>query len=278
MGILVSLPVSLILLWIVLAPKKTDPFPKGGLLRLFVAGAICTVVASVLYFILAAALTVSRIGTDAAAQIVNALKTDPNSVPALLASIKSARAQTPLQVLFATFITAGLLEELCKYFAGRAAIRKEGMIRTRMDAVICFAVVAITFEVLENILYGQGDVVTALVRNLVPVHFSCGVIMGWYFGKSLATGKKVYRFAAVLVPAAIHTLYDTALSLMPAGEAGGDESIFIILGLAAFAGAFVLSVVTAVKLVRWRRKGTLAAPLPGAAVEAAAPAAEELQP
>lgn len=37
MGIIISLPVSLLLFWLVLKPKKADPFPKGGLWRLLIA-------------------------------------------------------------------------------------------------------------------------------------------------------------------------------------------------------------------------------------------------
>ena len=62
----------------------------------------------------------------------------------------------------------------------------------------------------------------------------------------------------------IHTLYDTALKLMPAGESveeNSTDTIFIILGLLAFVAAFVMTIVVIVKLVRWRKKGTLDVPV-----------------
>lgn len=264
MGVIISLPVSLLLLWIVLKPKKNDPFPPKGLWRLLIAGAISTVFAAILYQFLSMLLVAIRIGPDNFMEILGKLRSDPAGADALMQSM-SAKQRSPLWTLFTTLVTAGLLEELCKYFACRGAIRKEGMIRTWMDAVISFTVVALAFEILENLLYGgQYGVATAILRNLAPVHFSCGVIMGWYFGKSLMTGQKKYRWAAVLVPAVIHTLYDTALRLLPAdelAEESGGDMIFIILGLLAFAAAFVMTVVVVVKLVRWRKKGTLDLPV-----------------
>ena len=268
MAIIISLPVSLLLLWLVLRPKKVDPFPRGGLRRLLVAGAVCTLAAGILYAVLAAALVLIRIGPDTAREIFRLLRDDPAAAAELMDSLRaSISARTPLWTLFTTFVTAGLLEELCKYFACRAVIdRKKEMVSTWMDAVICFAVVAIVFEFLENLLYsGENGVVTAIIRNLTPLHFCYGVIMGWYFGKSLVTGEKKYRWASVLVPTLIHTLYDTALNLMPVDESAEELStgdfLFILLGLLAFLAAMILSIVVAVKLVRWQKKGMLNVPV-----------------
>ena len=41
---IISLPISLLLLWLVLKPKKGDPFPKGGMMRLLIAGVISAIV------------------------------------------------------------------------------------------------------------------------------------------------------------------------------------------------------------------------------------------
>ena len=265
MGIIISLPVSLLLLWLVLKPKKNDPFPKGGLARLFLAGALSTILSSVVYLLLVGLILAIRIGPERITQLVDMFRTDPAGVPALLESISPSRERSPLYVLFTTLITAGLLEELSKYIAARAAIRRKDMVRTWMDAVICFTVVGLTFEVLENILYAQQNgILTAVIRNLVPVHFCCGVIMGWYYGKSLVTGKKKYCWAALLVPVAIHTFYDTALNLMASAdspEMTDSGVIFGMLGLLAFAAAIAMTVITIVKLVKWRKKGTLDVPV-----------------
>ena len=266
MGIFISLPVSLILLWLILRPKKDDPFPTGGFMRLVIAGAVCTIVSSALSLILAFVYFVIRVGPETVSQLVELLRTDPQSVPAFLESINAGSRFLPLLALAKSFITVGLLEELAKYLAGRWAIRKGDMVRTWMDSVICFAVVGLTFEVLENILYAQQtDVITAVIRNLTPIHFCCCVIMGWFFGRALVKEEKVYRWAAVLFPAMIHTFYDTALLLMGSAavaEDTGDVGLeYGLLGIVAFVGAFFLTVIVIVKIVRWQKKGTLAVPV-----------------
>ena len=264
MGIIISLPISLLLLWLVLKPKKNDPFPKGGLARMVIAGLLCTFVAGILSQVFSLILVAIRIGPANLTEVINKLRSDMAGATELMQSL-SPKGRSPLWTLFTTLITAGLLEELCKYFACRVAIRKEGMLRTWMDSVICFTVVGLVFQILENFLYGgQYGVITAIFRNLAPGHFIFGVMMGWYFGKYLITGEKKYRFQSILWPAVIHTLYDTALKLMPAGESveeNSSDTIFIILGLLAFVAAFVMTIVVIVKLVRWRKKGTLDVPV-----------------
>ena len=265
MGIIISLPVSLLLFWLVLKPKKADPFPKGGLWRLLIAGALSTVVAAILSQTFSLIIAAIRIGPANVAETINRMRTDMAAAGDFLQSLSFNKKRSPLMTLLSTMITAGLLEELCKYYACRAAIRKKGMVRTWMDALICFTAVGLTFQILENLVYGGSyGIIVAILRNLAPGHFIFGVIMGWYYGKYLIAGEKTYRFQCILWPALIHTLYDTALKLMPAGESveeNSSDTIFIILGLLAFVAAFVMTIVVIVKLVRWRKKGTLDVPV-----------------
>lgn len=269
MALILSLPVSLLLGWLLLRIKRDDPFPKGGVRRLLLAGAVSAVAACILYAVLAAALVLIRIGPNTAGELIRLLRDDPAAAAERMNSLSAAlHAPSPLWTLFTTFVTAGLQEELCKYLACRIVIdEKKEMVRTWMDAVICFALVALSFELFENLLYGgENGVITAIIRNLTPLHFCCGVIMGWYFGKSLVSGEKKYRRAAILAPTLIHTLYDTALNLMPMGESDAaelstSEVLFILFGLLAFLAAMILSIVVVVKLVRWKKKGTLNVPV-----------------
>ena len=65
------------------------------------------------------------------------------------------------------------------------------MVRSWMDAVICFAVVGITFEFLENIVFGlNSDFLSALMRSIAAAHTVFGVIMGYFYGKYRVTGEK----------------------------------------------------------------------------------------
>ena len=271
MGIIISLPVSLLLFWLVLKPKKADPFPKGGLWRLLIAGALSTVVAAILSQTFSLIIAAIRIGPANVAETINRMRTDMAAAGDFLQSLSFNKKRSPLMTLLSTMITAGLLEELCKYFACRVAIRRKGMVRTWMDALICFTAVGLTFQILENLVYGGSyGIIVAILRNLAPGHFIFGVIMGWYYGKYLIAGEKTYRFQCILWPALIHTLYDTGLNLMPNYDAdAGTGQIYIAMGLLAFVGAFVMAVIIIVKLVRWHKDGKLDTPIPDASGEPA---------
>ena len=252
MGIIISLPISLLLLWLVLKPKKDDSFPKGGLWRLLIAGAISTILSAILSQVLSLSLAAIRIGPGTFFDAIQTFRSDPAKGNELMANLSANKVPSPLWTLFTTLITAGL--------------RKEGMIRTWMDVVICFTVVGLTFQVLENLLYGgQYGIFVAIFRNLAPGHFIFGVIMGWYYGKYLITGEKKYRIQSIFWPALIHTLFDTALRLMPSSKEGAAltavDKLYIVLGLLAFVAAFISAIVIVVKLVNWRKKGTLNQPV-----------------
>ena len=111
MGMFMSMPVSLILLWLILRPKKDDPFPTGGFMRLVIAGAVYTIVSSALSLILAFVYFVIRVGPETVSQLVELLRTDPQSVSAFLESINAGSRFLPLLALAKSFITVGLLEE-----------------------------------------------------------------------------------------------------------------------------------------------------------------------
>ncbi|MBQ5443108.1 MAG: dihydrodipicolinate synthase family protein [Oscillospiraceae bacterium] len=60
----------------------------------------------------------------------------------------------------------------------RLCLRKPGVMNTRMDALVCGAIVGLAFQVLEDLSYASGNVVTAIFRAITPFHFTFGVIMG----------------------------------------------------------------------------------------------------
>lgn len=114
--------------------------------------------------------------------------------------------------LISMFFTAGLLEEGLKFLTCRAAIRKEGMVRTWMDSVVAFSVVGITFEFLENIAFGMdSDFLSALMRAIAAAHTVFGVIMGYFFGKYLVTGQKKFAWISFVVPVVYHTVTNSLL-------------------------------------------------------------------
>lgn len=106
--------------------------------------------------------------------------------------------------------------------------------------------VSLGFATLENIMYvlGSADVdvkggfVTGVVRmfTAVPAHAICGVIMGYFFGKSKFEDehKQKNLALALIAPAAFHGAYDffAFLNWMPGIIIGAVLSLAVGINLA----------------------------------------------
>ena len=130
---------------------------------------------------------------------------------------------TVFYMFLENFIGVALVEEVCKYFAGRIPTWKNKNFDFKFDGVVYMVASAVGFAVLENILYVmQGGIKVALMRAVlsVPAHVTCGIFMGLYYGKSkyaavhLQSGKaQLYTFLSIFVPMLIHGFDDFCLSL-----------------------------------------------------------------
>ena len=130
------------------------------------------------------------------------------------------------------------------------------MIRTRMDAVAAFAIVGITFEMLENIAFGmEMDFINALGRSLACAHFIFGVIMGFFYGKYLETGLKKYRLLSIVVPVFYHALTNALMS------SAQINKIFNILGTSAAISHILVTIVMVIIVLRWQKNRTLDVPV-----------------
>jgi len=247
---LVGLPVSLFLYWLVLRPKKDAPFPKGGLLFLLIAGAASVAISTVLTLPISAVMALLRTGaiTDPVGWL-QTIQADPGSFKETLENSTASDAVELAWHVANMFFGAGLLEEGLKFLTGRIATKREGMIRTWMDSVVSFAVVGLTFELLENIVFGaESDIQTAIIRALVPAHFIFGVIMGYFFGKYLVTKDKKYAWLSLLIPVAYHTITNVTVSLPST-----SVPTLICHGVAAVA--------TIAIIMRWQKNKTLDVPV-----------------
>ena len=253
----ICLPVSLFLYWLMLRPKREGPFPKGGLIRLLLAGAVSVGLSIVLNLPFSAIVSVFRLGVlSDPGKWLSALQSDPASLSEMLRNASRDTRPTFLWELISMFFTAGLLEEGLKFLTCRIAVRKEGMIRTRMDAVIAFAVVGITFELLENIVFGlNSDFLSALVRAVGSAHFVFGVIMGWFYGKYLVTGRKKDLWLSFTVPVVYHTVTNALMASMELSK------VFNVLGSISGISHMVATVVTVILVIRWQKNRTLDVPV-----------------
>ena len=254
---LVSLPVSIFLYWLVLHPKKDDPFPKSGFLRLLIAGAVSVGLSVLLTVPINGILSFIQLGlfSDISGWS-QAFKNGPAAVTELIQNASKNTRPTFLWILVNMFFSAGLLEEGLKYLTCRAAIRKEGMVRTWMDAVIAFSVVGITFELLENIAFGMNsDFLGAFLRSLASAHFVFGTIMGYFYGKYLVTGQKKYRWLSFLLPLAYHTITNAFMQTSDLG----DRFIGLVNWTAI--SHMAATVVTIFIIFLWQKRKTLDVPV-----------------
>ncbi len=247
---LMSMPVSVGLLIWILRMKKYDPFPRFTFIKLLIAGAIAGALSGFITIIGAIINAIIQIGPEQLKMLA-----DPATAQQTLQQINEAsKIITPDKILWGfirTFILIGFVEEFIKFLCAKIVMRKEGVVNTWMDALLCFAVVAVSFQLIEDIQYSAGSVALAIFRALTPFHFTFAVIMGYYYGLGKVKGNGLYTLLAIGVPALIHTMYDFSINLLKRS----DNFIFLNLGMNAF--MLILTVIMILKLRKWHKEGTL---------------------
>ncbi len=253
----IGLPISLFLYWLMLRSKKESPFPKWGLFRLMIGAVFCIAISTVLSMPISLIITLFRTGAfvDFSGWL-QAIRENPAVFKEMTQNLDATPLQATFWSIINMFFSAGLLEEGLKYLACRFAIRKEGMVRTWMDSVVAFAIVGITFELLENIIFGMGgDFLSALLRALAAAHFVFGVIMGYFYGKYRVTGKKGYHLLAFVVPVVYHSLANGLIATME------QSKINQVIGITSSISYIVAAVVTVPVVFYWQKKKTLNVPV-----------------
>ncbi len=132
------------------------------------------------------------------------------------------------------FVGIGLIEELAKWIISYKVVYKDREFNEAYDAIVYSVFVSLGFALIENILYViSNGALTGLLRAFtsVPAHTCTGVMMGYFLGKAKIEetnnnqrSSNKYMLLSILLPAIIHTLYDTfAFSKM-----NGSIVLFII--------------------------------------------------
>ena len=253
---IISLPISVILFVWMRRIKKADPFPKGSLAQMLIAGALCPFAATILTVLLGLLSVLIRIGPAD----LSMLLTEPTSeVSQGIAARIEAISENPtlFSVFFSTFVLTAVIEEGLKYLAMRLCLRRAGVMKTPMDALVCAAIVGLSFQVVEDLVYASEGVGTAILRAFTPMHFAFGAIMGFYYGSSAATGRKGDRIRALLIPILIHGLYDFGIKSLSI-----DDRYILLTGIDLIL-MLALTVYIILKIHRWSRDGTLSSPISG---------------
>lgn len=213
---------SIILIYLVLKQDRIESEPFGLLAKLFAFGAIICLPAGLL----------EGVGE---------------------AAIMGFTRDTELQTLLMYLVCVPLAEEGLKYLVLRLGTWKNDAFNFTFDAVVYAVIVSLGFATLENVLYvlNYMSLEVALMRGVmsVPLHCTCGVFMGYFYGMARnyhARNEKAMvaldKVLALAVPLLIHGLYDFALSV--------DSDAVSFGGLAFTAVVFIL----AVAQVRWSSK------------------------
>ncbi len=254
---LVGIPVSASLYWLMLRYRREAPFPKGGLLRLIMAAVFSVLIAGIVSVPVTGIIMLGRLGvfSDLSGWL-QTMKNDPEAILEMIQDLDRNALSATLWSMINMFFSAGLPEEGLKFLTCRTAIRKKGMICTWMDVVTAFAVVGITFELLENIAYGAGsDVISALARACAPAHFVFGVIMGYFYGKYLFSRQKKYRLLSFVLPVLYHTAANGFMARMSQG------GISYALGFISAISFILAAVITVTLVIRWQKNRTLDIPV-----------------
>lgn len=249
MGILcviLSLPVSVLLVRWLMKKKTGDPFEKGDVRGLVIAGMLSMVLAAVVSLLIVGVRAYRLIGIDTLKLWMS--DPDPETIANSLEEIRSrSSGQTYWSAFAGTFLSVGLVEELSRFLFIRLSTGKKRFAKTWLDLVICGGIVGVGFQLLEDITYVNGSLVTAIFRAVTPFHFTFGAIMGFFMGKALESGNKGWHIPAILIPSILHTLFDSSISALRM------DDLYFVLVLASALLLIGLTVFMIIKINSWTK-------------------------
>tara|TARA_B100001250_G_scaffold212627_1_gene182387 strand:- start:1544 stop:2212 length:669 start_codon:yes stop_codon:yes gene_type:complete len=115
-----------------------------------------------------------------------------------------------------SIIGVGLVEESSKFAFLRLYNYKKDDFNEPYDGIVYAVTISMGFALVENLFYVLGnhgqEISVAILRmfTAIPLHATCGVIMGYFFGisKMRKENKLNPLFLGLLFPTIIHGLYD----------------------------------------------------------------------
>ena len=150
------------------------------------------------------------------------------------------------------FVTAGIPEELAKFFCLWLFLRKNPYYDEYIDGIVYSVCLGMGFAAFENIgyLFAELDswLETGILRGLlsVPGHFFFAVTMGYFYSKATFGDphrKRINFFLALFIPILLHGLVDALL--MSSDALGGSLSAILL-----FAGLWFYMFATSKKRIR----------------------------
>lgn len=131
------------------------------------------------------------------------------------------------------FITYALVEEICKFFGGKFALRKAGKVK-KIDVVMIFGCIGIGYEIIESLmkLLIDKNVVSGIIRGAFAAHVMFQFFMGAHFfeaklAKQKGDDKKYRRemIIAIVVTFLIHGIGDATVAVSNLIAVGEDAAM-----------------------------------------------------
>lgn len=195
---------SFLLIWLIYRVDKIEKEPIGLMIKLFIAGALTTIAASIL----------ESIGLFAIGFVLPEVDW--------------------LYNLIFYFIVVGGSEELVKYFALKKLTWNQEAFNFRFDGIVYAVAVSLGFAAAENFSYmlGMGvGVIGIRAITAVPMHCITGIFMGHYYGEARrledigdSERARNWRRLAVIVPLLLHGFYDFCASM----ESSFFSTLFLV--------------------------------------------------
>ena len=155
----------------------------------------------------------------------------------LIFAIEIDEPSTILGAFWNAFLTAGIPEELVKFFCLWLFLRKNSYFDEYIDGIVYAVCLGMGFAAVENIeyLFLETDswVELGIWRALLPVpgHFFFAVTMGYFYSKAVFgdQSRRTINFVlAITIPMLLHGLFDALL--MTSDAVGGSAAAFMLLG------------------------------------------------
>lgn len=100
------------------------------------------------------------------------------------------------------------------------------------DGIIYSVMLTMGFALIENILYvieGGGDVAILRMFTAIPMHATCGIVMGYFLGKAKMESENISqnKLLALIIPTLIHGFYNYFIYI----ELGTLSLVIVIVGV-----------------------------------------------
>ena len=115
--------------------------------------------------------------------------------------------------LLYVFLVIALVEEGYKFLATYILFYHDKNVNYTFDMIVYTTFLGLGFAFFENIIYLRSlPIASVILRGFtaVPVHLSCGIIMG-YYSSLMKTDKKNFKtnlLKSLLIPISIHAFYN----------------------------------------------------------------------